>query len=124
MIDFANDFADLLVEYEGIRYSAGSKDENYKWVKGSTTPFTVMAMPPQPLSSTEQKLMQPEDGQYVSSYLKLYCVEPLQQREGAIDPDELTIDGDIYQVYEASNRMSLGGHFKALIRKKQGDAQA
>ena len=124
MIDFANDFAEFLIEYSGVRYSAGQKNDDYSWSAGTTTPFTVMAMPPQPLSSTEQKLVQPEDGQYVSSYLKLYCVEPLQQREGAIDPDELTIDGDVYQIYEASNRMTLGGHFKAIIRKKQGDAQA
>ncbi len=124
MIDFSNDFAEFLIEYNGVRYSAGQKNEDYSWSAGTTAPFTVMAMPPQPLSGVEQKLMQPEDGQYVSSFLKLYCSDPLQQRAGAIDPDELTIDGDVYQVYQASNRMELGGHFKAIVRKKQGDAQA
>lgn len=124
IIDFANDFADLMITYDGCRYQTGQDAPDGSWVPGGKTPFSVKGVPAQPLSSTEMKMLQPEDGQYISDMRKLYLVEPLQQRRKGIDADEITIDGALYQVYQASDRRELGGHFKAIVRKVQGDASA
>lgn len=124
LIDFENDFAELLNEYPVTRYEQGADNDEGEWVAGGTVDTTVKATPTQPLSGEEEKLVQPEDGQYIADFRKIYCTSALQQRQNGIDPDDITIDGTVYQVYRASPRMELGGHFKAIIRKKQGDSQA
>lgn len=124
MIDFNADFGDMFIDYAGFRYTDGYDDDEGGWVQGGKTPLTFIGMPTQPLSDTEIKLVQLEDGQKISDMRKLYTPFSLRGREGDKNADEITIDGNLYQVRDVSPRDTLGGHYKAIIRKIQGDAEA
>lgn len=123
MIDFDNDFGDLLIQWSGVRKTAGQRVD-YQWVPGSESPITFMATPHQPVGDTEINLVKLEDGEKIEDMRKLYTSFALQTRKGDVDADALTDpdSGEQYEVRQVSDRDRLGGHYKAIIKRIQWDS--
>lgn len=113
LIDFANDFADLLVPWTGTRASAGSDDAQGRYVEGASSALSFDATPVQPL--TQNELRQQEGGEYVGSRVKTYSPFAL------LNNDIITGDGVTYQVMQIDNRAQLGTYTKAFLIKVQND---
>lgn len=124
LIDFEADFGELFISYTGERYSAGADDAAGRWVSGTKTPISFEGMPTQPLTNTEMTLVKLDDGQKLEDVRKIYTPFELQSRNGDVDADLVNIGSDQYQVTQVSPRDPLGGHYKVIIVKLQGDSGA
>lgn len=123
MIDFNADFGDLFIPYTGERHSAGADNPlTGRWVPGSLSSISFRGMPTQPVSDTELKLVKLEDGQKVEDVRKIYTPFELFTRRDDSDADLVNVGSDKYQVVQVSPRNQLGGHYKAIIVKLQGDS--
>ena len=123
MIDFNADFGDLFISYTGERYSTGADDPlTGRWAPGSLSSISFRGMPTQPVSDTELKLVKLEDGQKVEDVRKIYTPFELFTRRDDSDADLIDVGADKYQVVQVSPRDQLGGHYKAIIVKLQGDS--
>ena len=120
LIDFANDFADLLVDWQLVTHTP---DTDTPWGEHqpgtANAPVTIQAVPPQPIS--ERELVKEESGEIVRDLLKTYTSAAVNTRTGTTSADLLTYDGVSYEVYQLDHRVELGNYRKVLIRKIQGD---
>lgn len=111
LIDFANDFADLLVRWTGQRATSGTTDNEGNYAPGAATELTFMATHVQPLKMNE--LRQTEAGEYNASDVKTYTPFAL------LPDDVVTYRGVNYQVRAVDDREPLGRYYKAILRKVQ-----
>lgn len=126
MIDFESDFDEFFIDWTGERYSAGSDDDAGRWQSGATSPLEFRAMPSQPINQGELNLVKLEDGQKVSDVRKTYTPFELFTRGNDVDAD-IVIDpesSERYEVTQVSSRNELGGHYKVIMVKIQGDSGA
>lgn len=113
LIDFANDFADLLIPWTGTRPGIGADDDEGNHVPGVPTPLSFTATPVQPLNQNELK--QQEGGEFVSSWVKAYS--PFE-----VLINDVVTDNDVtYLVMQREPRNRLGGHHKFYCRAIQDD---
>lgn len=113
IIDFANEFSDLLVAWTGTRETAGADNAAGQYVPGTPTPLSFMATPVQPLSMRELK--QQDGGEFVGSTVKTYTAFDVQIN------DVLTYRGINYQVRQINDRDTFGGYRQAMLTKVQND---
>ena len=112
-IDFANDFADLLIPWTGSRPGVGADDAEGNYVPGTPAPLSFNATPVQPLNQKELKRQ--EGGEFVTSWVKAYTPTEL------FNNDIVTDNAVTYKVMQVEPRDRLGGHFKFYCRKVQDD---
>ena len=117
LIDFKNDFADLLITYTGKRFAVSVRDAEGRMAAGSETAFTVRATYPQPASQNDFKLL--PEGSTPSSAVVIHAVDKLNITEGGVKGDVITWQGDDYLVMQVNDRNNLAGNYRTLLRKVQ-----
>lgn len=120
MFDFDDIWSDFFISYSGTRFGPGAKNNEGKWVPGLPEVITFDGMPPQPL--TEKDLQKMDDGEKVGSLQKIYTSFPLHGREGDLDADRISFEGEQHEVVQIDTRDIMGNYYKAVIRKIQGDS--
>lgn len=113
MINFAADFADLLVPMTLSRNAAGTVNAEGQYVAGSATSVAITAVPPQQVKMGD--LVDDESGQITRSHVRTYT-------------DYAVAVGDIisykaidYRVDMVSDRDDLGSYYRAIMVKVQND---
>jgi len=117
LIDFANDFADLLITFDGERFGATTKDSEGRAIAGGLTAFTFKATYPQPASQNDLRLI--GEGSLPSSALVIHATTKLNITEGSIKGDIVYYRGDKYFVMQVNERDALAGNYRTLMRKVQ-----
>jgi len=113
LINFASDFADLLVSWAGLRMAAGTDDTEGNYVPGTAVPFTIRATPCQPLTQNELQMV--EGGSFDRSIVKTYTADTV------LNGDLLTYNSVQYKVMQFDDRQPLGTYVKIYLVKVQND---
>lgn len=117
LIDFANDFADLLVSYTGERASLTTKDADGRAVAGGATAFIFKATYPQPAGQNDLKLL--PEGSTPSSAVVIHSTTKLNITDNGVKGDVVIYADDRYLVMQSNLRDNLAGHYRNLLRKIQ-----
>ena len=115
LINFAADFADLLIKHNGSRFGPSTRDTRGRSVAGAAVPFTFKGTYPQPASANDLKLA--ADGSDVSSAITIYSVQQLNITTSNSKGDIVTWEGEDYFVMQSNKRNHLAGNYKNLLRK-------
>jgi hypothetical protein len=117
LIDFASDFADLLITFEGESYEATTKSSEGRAVAGREVRFTFKATYPQPAGQNDLKLL--PEGSLPSSALVIHATTRLHITENSDKADVVWYKGDKYLVMQVNERDALAGNYRTLMRKIQ-----
>ena len=117
LIDFANDFADLLITFDGERFGDTEKDSEGRTVVGGISRFKFKATYPQPASQNDFRLI--GEGSLSSSALVIHATQRLNITEGSAKGDIVYYRGDKYFVMQVNERDALAGNYRTLMRKVQ-----
>ena len=115
LINFAADFADLLIKHTGYRYGASTKDTRGRVVQSAQLAFTFKGTYPQPASENDLKLA--PEGSTPSSSLVIHSVQQLNITTGNIKGDVVTWENEDYFVMQSNKRNHLAGNYRNLLRK-------
>lgn len=120
LIDFEDDFADLLVDWQLITHSAGSDNSFGRHIPGSASaPVIIQATEPQPVSAND--LIKDPGGEFVRDLQKTYTAAVVKTRDDDVDPDQMIYGGVTYEVFQVEDRSGIAGYRKVILRKLQGD---
>ena len=117
LINFAAEFADLLIKHSGYRYAASSKDARGRIVQGAQVAFTFKGTYPQPAGGSDLKLA--SGGSTESGSLVVHSVQQLNITTGNTKGDIVTWEGEDYFVMQSNKRNHLAGNYRNLLRKIQ-----
>lgn len=117
LIDFKNEFADLLITYTGNRYGLTTKDNEGRAVAGGITSFTFKATYPQPAGQNDLKLL--PEGSTLSSAVVIHSTTKLEITEDGKKGDVVIWEGNSYFVMQSNARNHLAGNYRNLMRKVQ-----
>ena len=113
LIDFATDFAELLVPWTGSRAGAGADNAEGVFVPGTPVALAFNATPPQPIKQNE--LAMDEGGEFRRSIVKTYTPFAL------LINDRVTFASTLYEVHQIDERQPLGTYQKVYLVKVQDD---
>ena len=117
LIDFGSDFADLLIKHNGLRYVAGTIDENGRVQDGANSGFTFKGTYPQPLTQDDMVIL--PEGTDVSSTLVIHSVQKLNVVNGKKKADTVIWEGVNYLVMQSDRRNHLGNYYRNVVKKVQ-----
>ena len=117
LINFAAEFADLLIKHNGYRFAASTKDARGRVVQGAQVAFTFKGTYPQPASENDLKLL--PEGSTASSSLVMHSVQQLNITIGNTKGDIVTWESEDYFVMQSNKRNHLAGNYRNLLRKVQ-----
>jgi len=117
LIDFAAEFADLLITHNGSRFGNTTKDADGRAVPPVANPFTFKGTYPQPATENDLKLL--PEGSTPSSAIVIHSVQQLNITENSKKGDIVIWEGDDYLVLQSNRRNNLAGHYRNLMRKVQ-----
>jgi hypothetical protein len=117
LIDFENEFSDLLVSYTGTRYNESIKDNEGLMTAGQASTFTFKATYPQPVSQNDLKMI--AEGSTPSSAVVIHSVTRLKITSGGVKGDTISWRGDDYFVVQVNERDSLSSCYRVVMRKVQ-----
>tara|TARA_R110002167_G_scaffold98927_3_gene259820 strand:- start:10881 stop:11249 length:369 start_codon:yes stop_codon:yes gene_type:complete len=117
LIDFGSDFAELLINHDGLRYGAGTKDDRGRFIEGSSSPLRFRGTYPQP--STQDDMVILPEGTEVSSTLVIHSVQKLKVVDGTKKADIVIWEGVDYMVMQSNRRNHLGSYYRNVIKKVQ-----
>ena len=116
LIDFAADFADLLITHNGLRSEAGS-NVNGRWVPGGTSPFTFKGTYPQPAGQDDFALL--PEGSQLNSTIVIHSVQALKRADNQSGNDVVLWEGGSFMVMQSDRRNHLGCHYRNVLTKVQ-----
>ena len=117
LIDFENEFADLLIKHGGYRFAASTRDGQGKIMPGAKVPFNFKGTYPQPASENDLKLL--PEGSTPSSSLVIHSTTQLNITTDNIKGDVVAWESDEYFVMQSNKRNHLAGNYRNLLRKVQ-----
>lgn len=117
LIDFASDFSDLLIKHSGLRYGAGTKNNEGRFQAGTSASFSFKGTYPQPASQDDMTML--PEGTDVTSSLVLHSVQKLNVVDGNKKADVVIWEGVNYLVMQSNRRNHLGSYYRNLIIKVQ-----
>lgn len=117
LINFAAEFADLLITHNGFRFGVSVKDARGRVAAGTQSAFTFKGTYPQPANANDLKLL--PEGSTVSSSIVIHSVQQLNLTSNGVKCDVVTWEGDSYLVMQSNKRNHLAGNYRNLLRKVQ-----
>lgn len=117
LIDFAAEFADLLITHNGERFLASTKDADGRVSPSGFNPFTFKATYPQPANANDLRAL--DQGSTPSSSLILHSVQRLKITQNGTKGDIVIWEGDRYLVMQCNKRNHQAGNYRCLIKKVQ-----
>ena len=117
LIDFENDFADLLTTHSGERFGATTKSASGRAVSGSKTGFNFRGSYPQPARANDLKML--PEGSTLSSSIVVHSVDKIQLSTMGNAGDVMIWEGDRYRAVQQNIRDPLAGNYRTLFVKIQ-----
>lgn len=117
LIDFANDFADLIITFDVERYGATTKNAEGRAVPGVVTNIKIRGTYPQPAKQNDLKKL--PEGSTLSSSIVIHCVEPVHITSDGAASDVLLYQGSRYKAVQKNDRSQLAGNYRTLFIKIQ-----
>jgi len=117
LIDFASEFADLLITHNGERFGATTKGAEGRATPTAATPFKFKGTYPQPAGANDLRIL--PEGSTPTSALVVHSVQKLNITENGTKGDIVIWEDDRYLVLQSNKRNNLAGNYRNLIRKVQ-----
>tara|TARA_R100001198_G_scaffold95741_1_gene82741 strand:+ start:68 stop:430 length:363 start_codon:yes stop_codon:yes gene_type:complete len=113
-IDFASDFADMMIKHKGLRYCASTKDADGRSIPSASREFTFKGTHPQPAGQNDLRML--AEGSTPSSAIVIHSVQKLNITDNGKKGDVVIWDCEKYIVVQSNRRT---GHHRNLLRKVQ-----